>query len=172
MKATVSRGPDREQSTSNSACRYPRWGEVFQETYPHVHDSGQVCLFQGTYHEVQTRRALLGCEKCSLGEKRRQPALREILLLKLEELPDASGNEIANAPNQLLVEIAHLKVRHCRWVKVDLGKSGDDQVEEVRSIKAGDLRVEIKLVKDLPSTGREASNVGLQVPGNLNEARR
>jgi len=45
-----------------------------------------------------TQRTLRGCEKYSLGEKRRQPALRGILLLKLEELSDASGNEIANVP--------------------------------------------------------------------------
>src|SRR5260370_41806500 len=45
-----------------------------------------------------TQRALWGCEKCSLGEKRRQPDRRGILLLKLEELSDASGNEIADVP--------------------------------------------------------------------------
>src|SRR5258708_17751474 len=114
---------------------------------------------KGAHHSRPRQRVLF------IGEKEVHHEADE--LSGSEVFPGRLVRQLREPSDQLLVEVAHREVGHSRGVKVDLGEAGDDQVQQVRSIKACDLGVEVELVDNLPSTGRETGDVGLQVPGYL-----
>ena len=84
--------------------------------------------------------------------------------------PAVSFERLGEAPHELLVEVAHLDVRHSVGVEVDLGEAGEHQVEQVGTGQAGDLGVEVELVEDFPGPGAEPGDVGPQ-GGVVEEAR-
>jgi len=43
--------------------------------------------------------------------------------------------ELGEPTDELLVEVAHLEVRHLVWVEIDLGELGHDQVEQVGPVE-------------------------------------
>ena len=71
--------------------------------------------------------------------------------------------QLREPPDQLLVQVAHLQVRHGVGVEVDLGELRHHEVEQVRAVEPGDLSVEVELLDDVASRGREASDVAPQV---------
>ena len=75
--------------------------------------------------------------------------------------------ELGEAPDQLLVEVAHLQVGDRVGVKVDVGEPRDDQVEQVGPLQPGDLDVEVELLEDVPGRRREPGDVAAQVAGDM-----
>ena len=58
-------------------------------------------------------------------------------LARREVLSGGLVRELGEPADQLLVEVAHLQVRHGLGVQVDLGELADHLVEEVRPARAG-----------------------------------
>ena len=54
-----------------------------------------------------------------------------------EVLPGGLVGQLREAPDQLLVEVAHLEVRDGVGMQVDVGESRNDQVEKVGPSPAG-----------------------------------
>ena len=80
-------------------------------------------------------------------------------LARREVLTGGLVRELGEPPDQLLVEVAHLDVRHGLGVQVDVGELADDQVEEVGPAQPVDLDVEVELVDDVPGRLGEAGDV-------------
>ena len=85
----------------------------------------------------------------------------------MEALPGGLVGELGEAADELLVEVAHLEIRDDLGVQVDVGEAGEDEVEQVGAVQAGDLHVEVELVDHLPGAGAEPGDVFPQAAGEL-----
>jgi hypothetical protein len=75
--------------------------------------------------------------------------------------------QLGEAPDQLLVQVAHLQVGHLVGVQVDLGELGHHQVEQPRAIQPVDLGGEVELVEHVAGRSGEAGDVVLEVVGQV-----
>ncbi len=80
-----------------------------------------------------------------------------------EMLTRSLVGELRESADQLLVQVAHLQVADRLGMQVDLAEPGNDEVEQVRTIKPVDLGPEVELVEDIASRRREVGDVGQQV---------
>jgi hypothetical protein len=71
--------------------------------------------------------------------------------------------QLGEAPDQLLIQVAHLQVGHLVGVQIDLGELGHDQVEQPRAFEPVDLGGELELVEHVAGRSREAGDVVLEV---------
>ena len=115
--------------------------------------------------EQRLHDAGLGEQVVVLDEQ--QPHHQLDHLTRREVLTSRLVRELREAADQLLVQVAHLDVRHDLGVQVDLGELRHHHVEQVRVVEPGDLHVEVELVDHVPSAGREPGDVAAQVPGDV-----
>ncbi|MNC43003.1 hypothetical protein D3C75_918420 [compost metagenome] len=71
--------------------------------------------------------------------------------------------------HQLFEQVAHLQIADGlgREVNVCGAELLDDEVEPVRLVQLGDLRLKFELIEDVAGTWREALDIGDQVAGNV-----
>jgi hypothetical protein len=67
--------------------------------------------------------------------------------------------ELGEAPDELLVEVAHLEVGDHLGVQVDRGETAEDEVEQVGAVQPRDLHVEVELLDHLAGAGAEPGDV-------------
>ena len=109
------------------------------------------------------------------------PGLVERVAVRLEEQVDHEADDLARRevvagrlvgrlaelPDQLLEDVAHLDVADRVGVQVDLGELLDHQVEPVGLVELLDLGLEAEVLDDLARPAREAVDVAGQVGGDV-----
>ncbi len=135
-------------------------------------ERAQVVLGNGQHAPGATRRVEDGSDDARLGEHvgvlgEQQVDHQSNDFAGSEVLTRRLVGELGEPTDELLVEVAHLEVRHLVWVEIDLGELGHDQVEQVGPVEPGDLGVEVELVEDVSGPGRESRDVGPEVGGQL-----
>ena len=87
-------------------------------------------------------------------------------LARREVLAGGLVGELGELADQLLVEVAHLDVRHGLRVQVDVGELADHLVEDVGPPQPVDLDAEVELVDHVLGRLREAADVERQRVGD------
>ncbi|HLL02270.1 MAG TPA: hypothetical protein VK539_16910 [Myxococcaceae bacterium] len=75
--------------------------------------------------------------------------------------------ELGELADQLLEDVAHLRVADDLGVQVDIGELLGDQVQQVGLLEPVDLGVELEALEDVAHRGREVLHVGAQVLANV-----
>ncbi len=128
----------------------------------------QVVLGDGEHAAGAAGGVAEGAHDAGLGER---------LAVGLEEEVDHQADDLARRevvagrlvgglaelPDQLLEDVAHLDVAHRVGVQVDLGELLDHQVEAVGLVELLDLGLEAEVLDDLARARAEAGDVVLQV---------
>ena len=84
-----------------------------------------------------------------------------------EVLAGGLVRELAEAADELLVEVAHLDVADDVGMEVDLGDLRQHEVQQLGAVEPADLSVEVELLDDVARLGIEGRDPGAQVAGDL-----
>lgn len=84
-----------------------------------------------------------------------------------EMLPGRLIGLLRKPGDELLKDTAHLQVRDCVRVQINLAEAGKDHVKQVRLIKPADLLLEAEMLQDLSGPRREPVDVTRKVGGNI-----
>ena len=154
---------ERQMANDSSLSSWPntsRWAFGFIDvrcsaataSMPPVPHAGSSSVFTTPF--VAEQRVVLGEQE--VHHQADDLARREVLAGGLVRL-------LREAPDQLLVDVAHLRVADDVGVQVDVGEAGDDEVQETGLVESLDLLLESELVDDLPCRRREAADVLAEV---------